>query len=209
MSVQPETFELQRKSHSPYNGGWFDWFYQLLDVAYGVDLAVQDVLRLKTRESLKLAMYLDAMLLIGLFALWWRFDLYSTFDFFTPATNSVLQTVPGDYQWIGSWLGRIIGTLLPTLVQWRYPSLAQRHRAAWLILVVTVMFDMWTDYPDVHSVLIPVTVGQLTDLSQMNWLLRYLVEFVGIITVSFAAQSMTVIQFAKVRAIQSRLKEMA
>jgi hypothetical protein len=148
-------------------------FYRLLDVPYGVDLSTADVARIKTVPSLVLALILDGGLAILFGAIWFRYDLASTWNtldpfaqglqdavpnaaavsipYLDPAANAFLSAALGVFLFIFDFLIRIVVTFGPSFIQFRMPYMAMNHDAAWFALWSTAVFDMATDSPDIRA----------------------------------------------------------
>lgn len=132
------------------------WLYRLLDVGYGVELAVADVARLTTRTAVAWALTFDAALCALFGLIWWRYDLMSTWTVLNPLGVGLVNAIPrGDWWAIFGFLVdalvRLIVTLGPSFIQFRMPYLAMQHDAAWLALWCTAVFDMATDSVDVRA----------------------------------------------------------
>lgn len=137
------------------------WLYRLLDVGYGVEIAVGDVQRLTTRAAIGWSLLFDGALCILFGLIWWRYDLMSTWTVLNPFAEGLINAIPktGD-GWARFWamagfiveiLVRVVVTLGPSFVQFRMPYLAMQHDAAWLALWGTAVFDMATDSVDVRE----------------------------------------------------------
>jgi hypothetical protein len=140
------------------------WFYRLLDVPYGIEIAAGDVARLTVPAAISAALICDGLIALLFGLLWWRYDLMSTWTTLDPlaqglsnAANALLAGLDlpkaiGDILgWIVSFLVRVAVTLGPSLIQFRMPYDASRHDAAWLALWATAVFDMATDSIDVRA----------------------------------------------------------
>lgn len=131
------------------------WLYRLLDVGYGVELAVNDVARLTSRAAVAWSLVFDAALCILFGLIWWRYDLLSTWTVLDPLGAGLVAAIPKGDWWvifggIVDILVRVIVTLGPSFIQFRLPYLAMQHDAAWLALWATAVFDMATDSVDVR-----------------------------------------------------------
>lgn len=132
------------------------WLYRLLDVGYGVELAVADVARLTTPAAVGWALAFDTALCALFGLIWWRYDLMSTWTVLNPLGAGLVNAIPkGDWWVIFGFLVdalvRLIVTLGPSFIQFRMPYLAMQHDAAWLALWATAVFDMATDSVDVRA----------------------------------------------------------
>lgn len=140
------------------------WFYRLLDVPYGVEMAAGDVARFTTPAAIASALFFDVMIAFLFGLIWWRYDLMSTWTTLDPfatgltgAANTLLGALSMPDQ-ISAFVGglvallvRVVVTLGPSLIQFRMPYDASRHDAAWLALWATAVFDMATDSVDVRT----------------------------------------------------------
>lgn len=232
------------------------WWYRLLDVGYGAEVAELEARSLSTRTGLQIAALFDTLLMIAFFALWCRYDLISTWTFFAPVANGVLNQVPRE-GWNVFWATafqlflQILFSLLPTMMQFRFAGLATKHDGALFGLCVSALFDLFTDAQDVYRDL-PLIIGGILDWSrEADWtvwaaiilllvVLRVIASahktffyfvigsilvggvlgqmanvvlwsntIIWTIFVSFAVQSLFVIQFAKVKVLIERLREVA
>lgn len=140
------------------------WFYRLLDVPYGIEIAAGDVARITVPAALTAALIFDGLLALLFGLIWWRYDLMSTWTTLDPlalglsnAANALLaglglpQAIGDILGWAISFLVRTVVTLGPSLIQFRMPYDASRHDAAWLALWCTAVFDMATDSVDIRS----------------------------------------------------------
>ena len=132
------------------------WLYRLLDVGYGVELAVSDVARLSSRAAVAWSLVFDAALCALFGLIWWRYDLLSTWTVLDPLGTSLVAAIPKGDWWavfggVVDVLVRLIVTLGPSFIQFRLPYLAMQHDAAWLALWATAVFDMATDSVDVRE----------------------------------------------------------
>lgn len=140
------------------------WFYRLLDVPYGIEIAAGDVGRMSTPAALTAALVFDGMIAFLFGLIWWRYDLMSTWTTLDPlalgltnAANSLLAgvnlppNIASFIGWLLSFLVRTVVTLGPSLIQFRMPYDASRHDAAWLALWATAIFDMATDSVDIRE----------------------------------------------------------
>jgi hypothetical protein len=121
------------------------WLYRLLDVGYGVELAVADVARLTSPAAVVWALAFDAALCALFGLVWWRYDLMSTWHVLDPLGAGLVAAIPKGDWWAVFGLAvdilvRLIVTLGPSLIQFRMPYLAMRHDAAWLALWATAVF---------------------------------------------------------------------
>jgi hypothetical protein len=140
------------------------WFYRLLDVPYGIEIAAGDVARLTVPAAITAALIFDGLIALLFGLIWWRYDLMSTWTTLDPlarglsnAANSLLaglglpKAIGDILGWAVSFLTRVAVTLGPSLIQFRMPYDASRHDAAWLALWATAVFDMATDSIDVRA----------------------------------------------------------
>lgn len=137
------------------------WLYRLLDVGYGIDLAVAEVDRLRSVAALKWAGAMDFGLFVLFAAIWWRYDLMSTWTVLNPLAATLYEAIPREGDFWGRFMGvagfaveiliRTVVTLGPSLIQFRLPHMAMNHDAAWVALWATAVFDMGTDSIDVRE----------------------------------------------------------
>lgn len=140
------------------------WFYQLLDVAWGMELAADDVARLTRRPAVIASLIVTAGLAVIFAGIWLRYDLISTWSVLAPIANGVtgafVQVFPASWgitpgvTFLGTlfaWFIGVLFTLGPTLIQVGMPYMSQRHGAAWLALWLSALFDMATDSVDVRN----------------------------------------------------------
>lgn len=148
-----------------------DWFYRILDVEYGVELAVNDARRVTSPEGAGLSFIINGLLFVAFLGVWFRYDLWSTVNVFAPVRESIVGAVPtegagwGIVRTFGSYLLGIAAAFFTSLVQWAYPRLAQRHDAALWGLVAAAVFDLVTDYRDVQADFPRFAEGLLTQLA--------------------------------------------
>jgi hypothetical protein len=140
------------------------WFYQLLDVAWGMELAADDVARLTRRPAAIASLIVTGALAIIFTGIWLRYDLLSTWTVLAPlakgVTDAFVRVFPASWgitpgvTVLGSlfaWFIGLLFTLGPTLIQVGMPYMSQRHGAAWLALWLSALFDMATDSVDVRN----------------------------------------------------------
>lgn len=171
MSAQqdPRLLEFRQRHKS------MGWFYRLLDVPYGVELAAGDVARFTTTAAITMALVFDGMITFLFGLVWWRYDLMSTWTTLDPlaqgltnAANTLLAGLnmpPQVGQFVGgllAFLVRVVVTLGPSLIQFRMPYDASRHDAAWLALWATAVFDMATDSVDIRND-VPIFFGWMIE----------------------------------------------
>lgn len=159
------TTEAQRRLHAfRAQHKSMGWFYRLLDVPYGIEIAASDVARLTVPAAITAALICDGLIALLFGLLWWRYDLASTWTVLDPlalglsnAANALLsalglpKTIGDILGWVVSSLVRVAMTFAPSLIQFRMPYDASRHDAAWLALWTTAVFDMATDSIDVRT----------------------------------------------------------
>jgi hypothetical protein len=154
------------------------WFYRLLDVPYGIEMATDDVSRFSTPAALTAALVFDSMIAFLFGLIWWRYDLMSTWTTLDPLANglttafntllaglSMPEQVGAVVGWVVAFAVRLVVTLGPSIIQFRMPYDASRHDAAWLALWATAVFDMATDSVDVRAD-IPMFFGWLIEAAQ-------------------------------------------
>jgi hypothetical protein len=149
--------------------------YRLLDVGYGVEIAVGDVSRLTSRAALAWAFAFDSLLCLLFGLIWWRYDLMSTWNALNPLATGLINSIPKTGEgWAKFWavagfiveiVLRTAVTLGPSLIQFRMPYLAMQHDAAWLALWTTAVFDMGTDSVDVRQE-VPAFFGWLIEAAK-------------------------------------------
>jgi hypothetical protein len=140
------------------------WFYRLLDVPYGIEIAAGDVARLTVPAAITAALIFDGLIAFLFGLIWWRYDLMSTWTTLDPLAQGLSNAANGLLAglglppaigeilgWVVSFLTRVTVTLGPSLIQFRMPYDASRHDAAWLALWATAVFDMATDSIDIRS----------------------------------------------------------
>jgi hypothetical protein len=140
------------------------WFYRLLDVPYGIEMATSDVARFSTPAAITAALIFDSLIALIFGLIWWRYDLMSTWTTLDPlatglttAANTLLTGLKLPPQvgavvgWVVATLIRVAVTLGPSIIQFRMPYDASRHDAAWLALWGTAIFDMGTDSVDIRT----------------------------------------------------------
>lgn len=131
--------------------------YRLLDMDYGVRIAIDEVAGLSSPMSVRWAMIFDGAVMIILGVIWWAYDLRSTWTTLDPFATGLISVIPQDNEvwrvagWIIEMLLRLIVTLFPTIIQIRFPQLAMRHDAAWFILWGSAIFDLATDSVQVRA----------------------------------------------------------
>lgn len=173
------------------------WLYRILDVGRGVEIAVDDVMRIRRREAAYVALALDGLLAVLFLWVWWIYDLRSTWEWAAPLGQGWTSALPVWAQAYNQWLIFILNAL-PTLVQWRFPSLARRHAAYFWGFALAAVFDLITDYPavsrDIDAFVVPVLQ---TAAGSFAPLLVWPAYFVGTIAASFVVQSLVAIQMTK------------
>jgi hypothetical protein len=140
------------------------WFYQLLDVAYGMELAADDVARHRRHPAAVAALIVSAWLAFVFVAIWVRYDLISTWTTLAPLGQRLSDGMVGLFPeanradpfivFLSSALSLLLQlgvTLGPTLIQVGMPYMAGRHAAAWLALWGSAVFDMATDSIDIRN----------------------------------------------------------
>lgn len=185
------------------------WLYRILDVGHGVELAVDDVLRIRRREAAYVALLLDGLLAVLFLWVWWVYDLQSTWTWAAPLGQGWTGTLPLWAQAYNQWLIFILNAL-PTMVQWRFPSLARRHAAFFWGFALAACFDLVTDYPavtrDLDTYITPVLQAATGPIAP---LLVWITFFAGTIAASFVVQSLFVIQATKVWCLLGRTVQLA
>lgn len=161
------------------------WLYQLLDVAWGMELAADDVARHERVAAVVASLIVNGALSIVFTLIWVRYDLVSTWNTLNPLaiglTGTLNAIIPDSWgleattSVVGGFLEffiRMLVTFAPTLIQIGMPYMASRHAAAWLALLGSMVFDMATDSVDVRAD-VPVMFGWLqtmaADASQTVW----------------------------------------
>jgi hypothetical protein len=178
------------------------WLYRILDVGRGIELAIEDVGKMKGRGSIAVVLFMDALLCIVIGWAWWHYDLYSTWQWASPLGEGWGQSLPDRFQPYNQWLIFILNAA-PTLVQWRFPRLARRHDAYLWFFLAAALFDMVTDYPqargDVDTYLAPFFNANLGDL--LAPLVLWISYLVATVIASFVLQSLFAIQATRVVAL--------
>lgn len=140
--------------------------YRLLDLDYGVRIAIDDVAGLTSPMSITWALIFDVGVLFIFGLIWWAYDLRSTWTTLDPFASGLVEVIPKDNQlwtvagWIIEQVLRLLVTLFPTIIQIRFPQMAMRHDAAWVALWASAVFDLATDSVDVMAD-VPVFFGWL------------------------------------------------
>lgn len=148
-----------------------DWFYRILDVEYGTELAVADANRLRSPEAAGISFIINALLFTAFLGVWARYDLWSTINYFAPVRDNIIASIPtegagwGMVRTLGSYLLGIASAFFTTLIQWAYPRIAQKHDAAMWGLAAAAIFDLVTDYKDVQVDFPGYAKGLLDQLS--------------------------------------------
>jgi hypothetical protein len=140
------------------------FFYRMLDVPYGIEMAADEVARFSRAQAVWWALGFDACLTLFFGLFWVRYDLWSTWDAMDPLATSLgeaakpLVTMIGLPEGIAAFVGsavsvliRTIAALLPSLVQFRMPYDASRHDAMWMALWISIVFDLGTDSVDIRA----------------------------------------------------------
>lgn len=184
----------------------FSWLGEILDVSKGIDDARDDVALIRTPEAANAVLWFDVALALIWLGLWFRYDLYSTSEYFTPIVDEIVQMAPVAMAPILGIIGRFIFNLGPTLIQWRYPVLAQRHKSAYWAFMLAIGFDVVTDFPLVFDDVRRFFGGAIVWADQwaLGWAMHYGLAFFGVIFASFVFQSLFVIQGAKVMMLMKR-----
>lgn len=178
----------------------FSWLGEILDVSKGIDDARDDVSLIRTVDAANFVIWFDVALALIWLGLWFRYDLYSTSEYFTPVVDEIVALAPVQWATILTFIGRFIFNLGPTLIQWRYPVLAQRHKSAYWAFMLAIGFDIVTDFPLVFEDVNRFFGGLITWADQwaMGGFMHYGLTFIGVVFASFVFQSLFVIQGAKV-----------
>lgn len=178
----------------------FSWLGEILDVSKGIDDARDDVALIRSPEAANAVLWFDVALALIWFGLWFRYDLYSTSEYFTPVVEEIVRLAPIEWAPLLMFVGRFIFNLGPTLIQWRYPVLAQRHKGVYWAFMLAIGFDIVTDFPLVFEDVNRFFGGLIVWANQWNMggLMHYGLAFFGVIFASFVFQSLFVIQGAKV-----------
>lgn len=148
--VQPVAAPQQRRKTG------MDWFYRLLDVEYGIALAVEDANRTRHWQAALFSFVVSGLLLVSFALLWIRYDLWSTMTVFMPVTVNILEVIPegdswGMVRWIAGLIMGVASAFFTTLVQWAYARMAAKHDAMLWAFVASCLFDLATDYLDVSK----------------------------------------------------------
>lgn len=176
------------------------WLGEILDITRGIDEARADVGRIRTPAAATAALWFDAALLLIWLGLWFRYDLYSTSAYFEPIVTDIVNMADVKFQAVLMIVGRFIFNLGPTLIQWRYPALAGRHKGVYWAFMLAVGFDIVTDFPLVFEDVDRFFGSLLTSAATygLDGVAHYGLAFIGVFFASFVFQSLFVIQAAKV-----------
>lgn len=134
-----------------------EWFYDLLDIEKGMDMAASDARQVRTPQAASFLIVINLVLGVALAGLWLRYDLWSTMHFFEPWRTNIMESVPETgkiWPLVKSAMGFIIGIAVAfatSFIQWSYPRMARAHKAAFWVLAASSIFDMYTDRVDVQA----------------------------------------------------------
>lgn len=174
------------------------WLGEILDITRGIDEARLDVARIRTRDAATAALWFDGALLLIWLGLWFRYDLYSTSEYFEPLVRDIVTMAPIEWQTMLLIIGRFIFNLGPTLIQWRYPSLAGRHKGVYWAFMLAVGFDIVTDFPLIYEDVDRFFGSTIAQAGTFATWAHLGLAFIGVIFASFVFQSLFVIQGAKI-----------
>lgn len=148
-----------------------DWFYRILDVEYGIELAVRDARRVTTWQAAVFGLFINVVMLAAFFGIWVRYDLWSTLTVFNPVKDQILSLTPEASAWriTGGWVLGIAAAFFTSFVQWSYPRLSKQHDAAMWALAAASIFDIATDYPDVKRDFPGFFQGLITMVNAQGW----------------------------------------
>lgn len=154
------------------------FFYRMLDVPYGIEMATDEVARFSRAAAVWWALGFDACLCLFFGLFWLRFDLLSTWNAMDPLATGLANAAMPIVAWmrlppeVAAFVGglisvsvRTIAALLPSLVQFRMPYDASRHDAMWMALWISIVFDLGTDSVDIRA-LVTATFGWLIEAAQ-------------------------------------------
>lgn len=154
------------------------FFYRMLDVPYGIEMAADEVARFSRAQAVWWALGFDLCLCLFFGLFWLRFDLLSTWNAMDPLATGLAnaampliaaaQLPPQVAAFLGgalSFVVKFIAALLPSLVQFRMPYDASRHDAMWMALWISIVFDLGTDSVDIRD-LVTSSFGWLITAAQ-------------------------------------------
>jgi hypothetical protein len=169
--------------------------YQLLDIHGCVNL-VRSALRGVDGLSARIFLLAFAPLLWILFAVLWKYDISATYQYTEPWGRGLAAALPS-WASLGDWTVPALLAALgvsSTIVQFTFPRLAA-HAAMRVILNVSIIFDMITDFPqvatDVRAYLLPGMFEALPFLATepLTFLVTWFTLFACVVTASFVLQT--------------------
>lgn len=169
------------------------WLYRILDIGYGVECAMEDAQTRRGIVSTAFSLGLSALLSILLFWAWWHYDLYSTWEWAGPLGEGWAVNLPESLQPYNQWLIFVLCSA-PTLIQWRFPTLARKHDAYRWMFMAAAIFDLVTDYPQVAADVEKYLGSLIAQAGLAAPLVYYAAVLIGTILASFVLQALFVIE---------------
>jgi hypothetical protein len=169
--------------------------YQLLDIHGCVNL-VRSALRGIDGLSARIFLLCFAPLLWILFAVLWKYDISATYQYTEPWGRGLAASLP-EWATLGDWTVPALLAALgvsSTIVQFTFPRLAA-HAAMRVVLNVSIIFDMITDFPqvaaDVRAYLLPGAFQAIPFLATepLAFLVTWGTLFACVVTASFVLQT--------------------
>lgn len=170
--IAPDVRPHTHTTHSPAaRGRGLGWFYRILDVEYGVEMAVRDAARIRSPQAATFSLIINGLLMLAFAGVWLRYDLWSTITVFAPIKENILTVVPEGWALVRTVAGFLLGlaaAFFTSLIQWSYPRFAQEHDAALWGLAAASLFDIATDYPDVKLDFPTYAAGMLETMAKQD-----------------------------------------
>jgi hypothetical protein len=169
--------------------------YQLLDI-HGCVNIVRSALRDVDGLSARIFILAFTPLLWILFAVMWKYDISATYEYTEPWGRGLAQALP-NWASLGDWTVPALLAALgvsSTIVQFTFPRLSA-HAAMRVILNISIIFDMVTDFPavadDTTSYLLPGLFRAVPALGAepLSFVVVWGVLFVCTVTASFVLQT--------------------
>ncbi len=169
--------------------------YQLLDI-HGCVHLVRTALRGIDGLSARVFLLAFAPLLWILFAILWKYDVSATYAYTAPWGLALADALP-TWAALGDWTVPALLAALgvsSTVVQFTFPRLAA-HAAMRVILNVSIIFDLITDFPqvaaDVRAFLLPGMFDAMPFLTiePFAFIVIWTTLFACVVTASFVLQT--------------------